>query len=90
MFNKFDISGYSKSSNVAKNTDGWDTYRSTDITIMDSVINNGDGKQNLQPPLHLLLLSPPLLHLPTPFPLRTQVFTSFNAPVDSPHGSRLE
>lgn len=44
MFNRFDISGYSKSSNVAKNTDGWDTYRSTDITIMDSVINNGDGK----------------------------------------------
>lgn len=66
MFNKFDISGFSKSSNVAKNTDGWDTYRSTDITIMDSVINNGDGKQDLHPPLHLLLLNPPLLHLPPP------------------------
>lgn len=44
MFNNFDISGFSSSANVAKNTDGWDTYRSTDITIMNSVINNGDGK----------------------------------------------
>lgn len=44
VFNNFDISGYSSSSNEAKNTDGWDTYRSSDITIMNSVINNGDGK----------------------------------------------
>lgn len=44
VFNNFDISGYSSSSNEAKNTDGWDTYRSTDISILDSVINNGDGK----------------------------------------------
>lgn len=43
VFNNFDISGYSSSSNEAKNTDGWDTYRSSDITIMNSVINNGDG-----------------------------------------------
>lgn len=43
VFNDFDISGYSSSSNEAKNTDGWDTYRSSDITIMNSVINNGDG-----------------------------------------------
>lgn len=44
VFNNFDISGYSSSANLAKNTDGWDTYRSTDITIMNSVINNGDGE----------------------------------------------
>lgn len=44
VFNNFDISGYSQSDNVAKNTDGWDTYRSSDITIMNSVINNGDGE----------------------------------------------
>lgn len=44
VFDNFDISGYSSSDNVAKNTDGWDTYRSSDITIMNSVINNGDGK----------------------------------------------
>lgn len=44
VFNNFDISGYSTSANVAKNTDGWDTYRSSDILIQDSVINNGDGE----------------------------------------------
>lgn len=44
VFNNFDISGYSSSDNTAKNTDGWDTYRSSDITIMNSVINNGDGE----------------------------------------------
>lgn len=49
IFNNFDISGFSKSNNTAKNTDGWDTYRSTDITIMNSVINNGDGESTLTP-----------------------------------------
>lgn len=49
VFNRFDISGFSSSANVAKNTDGWDTYRSSDITIMDSVINNGDGKSARAP-----------------------------------------
>jgi hypothetical protein len=44
VFNNIDVSGFSKSTNVAKNTDGWDTYRSEDITIMNSVINNGDGE----------------------------------------------
>jgi len=27
------------------NTDGWDTYRSSDIVIQNSYINNGDGEQ---------------------------------------------
>ncbi|KAJ4397350.1 Exopolygalacturonase X-1 [Gnomoniopsis smithogilvyi] len=49
VFNNFDISGYSSSANVAKNTDGWDTYRSTDITIMNSVINNGDDCVSFKP-----------------------------------------
>lgn len=49
VFNGFDISGYSSSDNNAKNTDGWDTYRSSDITIMDSVVNNGDGELDLRP-----------------------------------------
>lgn len=44
VFNNLDISGFSKSKNTAKNTDGFDTYRSSDLTIMNSVINNGDGK----------------------------------------------
>lgn len=43
VFNDINIAGRSKSKNVAGNTDGWDTYRSKDVTIMNSVINNGDG-----------------------------------------------
>ncbi|POS76259.1 polygalacturonase [Diaporthe helianthi] len=49
VFNHFDISGYSSSSHEAKNTDGWDTYRSSDITIMNSVINNGDDCVSFKP-----------------------------------------
>ena len=44
VFNNIDIAGGSTSNNLAKNTDGWDTYRSKDVTIMNSVINNGDGE----------------------------------------------
>lgn len=44
VFNNIDIAGTSKSKNSAKNTDGWDTYRSRDVTIMNSVINNSDGE----------------------------------------------
>lgn len=32
------------SSSPARNTDGWDTYRSTNIVIQNSVIKNTDGK----------------------------------------------
>jgi galacturan 1,4-alpha-galacturonidase len=46
VFNNIDIAGASVSQNRAKNTDGWDTYRSRDVTIMNSVINNSDGKLN--------------------------------------------
>lgn len=45
LFDGIDISGYSSSENEAKNTDGWDTYRSKNIVIQNSVINNGDGMQ---------------------------------------------
>ena len=44
VFDNIDIAGGSKSSNTAKNTDGWDTYRSSDIVIQNSHINNGDGR----------------------------------------------
>ena len=44
VFNNINIAGASRSKNKATNSDGWDTYRSQDITIMNSVINNGDGK----------------------------------------------
>lgn len=44
VFDNINIAGGSKSANIAKNTDGWDTYRSSYISIQNSVINNGDGK----------------------------------------------
>lgn len=44
IFDNINIAGGSKSANVAKNTDGWDTYRSDSVTIQNSVINNGDGE----------------------------------------------
>jgi galacturan 1,4-alpha-galacturonidase len=45
VFDNINIAGGSTNPNVtAKNTDGWDTYRSDAITIQNSVINNGDGK----------------------------------------------
>lgn len=49
VFSDITISGYSASSNVAKNTDGWDTYRSSNIVIQDSVINNGDDCVSFKP-----------------------------------------
>lgn len=46
VFDNINIAGGSRNASVtAKNTDGWDTYRSDSITIQNSVINNGDGKQ---------------------------------------------
>ncbi|KAH9838173.1 PGX, glycoside hydrolase family 28 protein [Teratosphaeria destructans] len=42
VYDNIDISGYSTSKNLAKNTDGWDTYRSKNVVIQNSVINNGD------------------------------------------------
>lgn len=49
VFNNLDISGFSASANVAKNTDGWDTYRSEYVTIQSSVINNGDDCVSFKP-----------------------------------------
>lgn len=44
VFDNINIAGGSNNPSVpAKNTDGWDTYRSSDITIQNSVVNNGDG-----------------------------------------------
>ncbi|KAH8601915.1 polygalacturonase [Bisporella sp. PMI_857] len=39
----------STSKNTAKNTDGWDTYRSDSIVIQNSVINNGDDCVSFKP-----------------------------------------
>ncbi|KAF7715377.1 Galacturan 1,4-alpha-galacturonidase [Penicillium ucsense] len=49
LFEGIDIRGYSKSSHEAKNTDGWDIYRSNNIVIQDSVINNGDDCVSFKP-----------------------------------------
>ncbi|GIK06279.1 hypothetical protein Aspvir_001926 [Aspergillus viridinutans] len=49
IFDGIDISGYSSSKNLAKNTDGWDTYRSDNIVIQNSVINNGDDCVSFKP-----------------------------------------
>lgn len=55
VFDNINISGGSVSKNPAKNTDGWDTYRSSDITIQNSVINNGDGRSFFSSETHSLL-----------------------------------
>ncbi|KAH7319468.1 PGX, glycoside hydrolase family 28 protein [Rhexocercosporidium sp. MPI-PUGE-AT-0058] len=49
VFDHIDIAGGSKSKNPAKNTDGWDTYRSSDIVIQNSVVNNGDDCVSFKP-----------------------------------------
>ncbi|KAL1622265.1 Exopolygalacturonase [Neofusicoccum ribis] len=49
VFSNIDIEGGSVSSNPAKNTDGWDTYRSSNIVIQDSHINNGDDCVSFKP-----------------------------------------
>ncbi|KAL3425391.1 polygalacturonase [Phlyctema vagabunda] len=49
VFDNLNIAGGSVSKNPAKNTDGWDTYRSSDITIQNSVVNNGDDCVSFKP-----------------------------------------
>ena len=49
VFSDIFVTGYSKSNNTARNTDGWDVYRSSDITIQNSTINNGDDCVSFKP-----------------------------------------
>ncbi|KAI9328325.1 polygalacturonase [Zopfochytrium polystomum] len=49
VYDSISISGGSVSKNLAKNTDGWDTYRSDNIVIQNSVINNGDDCVSFKP-----------------------------------------
>ncbi|KAK7203241.1 putative exopolygalacturonase X [Myxozyma melibiosi] len=49
IFDGIDITGFSNNKNTAKNTDGWDTYRSDNIVIQNSVINNGDDCVSFKP-----------------------------------------
>lgn len=47
VFNNITIDGgKSRSQNKASNSDGWDIYRSEDVTIMNSEVRNGDGESN--------------------------------------------
>ena len=49
VFDSINIAGYSQSANVAKNTDGWDLYRTTNAVIQNSIINNGDDCVSFKP-----------------------------------------
>ncbi|WPH01672.1 Exopolygalacturonase X-1 [Acrodontium crateriforme] len=49
VYDNINIAGSSQSKNLAKNTDGWDTYRSSNIVIQNSVINNGDDCVSFKP-----------------------------------------
>ncbi|KAF2029471.1 pectin lyase-like protein [Setomelanomma holmii] len=49
VFSNIDIAGGSVSANTAKNTDGWDTYRSDNIVIQNSHIDNGDDCVSFKP-----------------------------------------
>jgi len=49
VFDNINIAGASISNNTAKNTDGWDTYRSSDLTIQNSHVNNGDDCVSFKP-----------------------------------------
>ncbi|KAK0469205.1 glycoside hydrolase family 28 protein [Desarmillaria tabescens] len=48
-YSNISITAESTSDNAAKNTDGWDTYRSDTIVIKDSVIINGDDCVSFKP-----------------------------------------
>ncbi|KAE9992179.1 hypothetical protein EG327_009913 [Venturia inaequalis] len=49
LFSNISIEGDSKSTARAKNTDGWDTYRSDNIVIQNSTISNGDDCVSFKP-----------------------------------------
>jgi galacturan 1,4-alpha-galacturonidase len=49
IFDNIDIAGASTSVNIAKNTDGWDTYRSSGIVIQNSHVVNGDDCVSFKP-----------------------------------------
>ncbi|KAF2138356.1 glycoside hydrolase family 28 protein, partial [Aplosporella prunicola CBS 121167] len=49
VFTNIDIAGDSNNDNPAKNTDGWDTYRSDNIIIQNSHIDNGDDCVSFKP-----------------------------------------
>lgn len=49
VYNNITIDTFTTNANAAHNTDGWDIYRSDNIVIKNSVINNGDDCVSLKP-----------------------------------------
>lgn len=49
VYQGINIGGHSHSNNTAKNTDGWDIYRSTNCVVQNSIINNGDDCVSFKP-----------------------------------------
>ncbi|KAI0753354.1 glycoside hydrolase family 28 protein [Daedaleopsis nitida] len=56
-FRNITISAVSTSKNAAKNTDGWDIFRSDNVVIADSTINNGDDCVSFKPNSTNILVS---------------------------------
>ncbi|KAI0308754.1 glycoside hydrolase family 28 protein [Amylostereum chailletii] len=48
-YDNITINAISTSDNGAKNTDGWDIYRSDNVVIQNSIINNGDDCVSFKP-----------------------------------------
>ncbi|TFK50935.1 pectin lyase-like protein [Heliocybe sulcata] len=57
LYNNIHINASSTSKNLAKNTDGWDIYRSDNVTIQNSIINNGDDCVSFKPNSTNILVS---------------------------------
>ncbi|EPQ55213.1 pectin lyase-like protein [Gloeophyllum trabeum ATCC 11539] len=56
-YDNIHINASSTSSHLAKNTDGWDIYRSDGVVIQNSVINNGDDCVSFKPNSTNILVS---------------------------------
>ncbi|KAH8103465.1 glycoside hydrolase family 28 protein [Cristinia sonorae] len=56
-FRNITISAVSTSKNAAKNTDGWDIFRSDNVVIDSSVVNNGDDCVSFKPNATNILVS---------------------------------
>ncbi|KAJ7593776.1 glycoside hydrolase family 28 protein [Mycena floridula] len=57
LFDNITINAASTSTEGAKNTDGWDTYRSDNVVISNSIINNGDDCVSFKPNSTNILVS---------------------------------
>ncbi|KAL1678996.1 glycoside hydrolase family 28 protein [Schizophyllum commune] len=57
IYDNITITSKSTSDHEAKNTDGWDTYRSDNVVIQNSVINNGDDCVSFKPNSTNILVS---------------------------------